>query len=1014
MHLAFLDFPPENLTQKIFRLEGEFPPSGHLYPDKVDLTLFEFVQLCAVYKNWNTVAEQHSFYQKSIEKLLTTSYHLQRSLCFLCLSDPKSVGFYFGCDGALPCLDMIWSAHFPGISINPESAKKIAKSLQSLPEGKKIVGDPHAPSQPASSEILLHSLDILWRGLFEKDWAYLVQCTPCSQAEGHASLSKIYQEIENVEQKFPKDRTYKESELATYYLKLLHCASDRLCLGMHNGLWLTAAYFFAPTPDIVEQGVALLYSILSGPDAQPQRMRVTDMEGGLSNCLNTQDLTRLIQLPFHEIEGFEIKGNAQFDTVTSTASNSPLPVGHVYRGRQLSNHVFSLALKDLQKHTFIAGITGSGKTSTNLQILSELWLRHHIPFLVIEPAKFEYRNLLSHPGFQELQVFTLSDENTAPFRINPFEFSPGTLPQTHVDYLKALFLASFHFVSPTPYVLEECLIRIYQDRGWDFASGSNARGYGETAFPTLSDLYYKINEVTKELGYDAEITQNIAASLRTRIQGLRLGGKGLMLDTRQSLDFEQICGRPIILELHRIGNDQEKAFLIGLILIKLYEHCESSYNRVPNKSQFNSLLHLLVIEEAHRLLKSPEPAGSSESGNAALQVVAVFTNMLAELRSFGEGFLIIEQIPSKLAPEVIKNTNTKFLHRMIAKDDKQLVGATMNLTQEQERFVTSLLPGDAVSFREGMDNPILIKVLDAQNNLALSPVPDEKIQAHFQSSFYPKNKNFYLSHRLCLLCENLKKCTRSYKFRHGNREKTLGGLLAGLSLEYLLYEAVQNKFFSEKIYRTLSGIFFDQRPFLQDHSSVPISQQMYCLLLHALENLLEQKGSRYQIDFLKLQEIHARMIGITKKFLSSITLVPGSDPVSFEIQPEDGKLLQNFQYLYKQHFSSVFRFASCHFCEMPCLLWEDVVAYLESYPEPDQSFLIDSLQDCAQQVPDQFLTLLGIFLDSLLPASVDPKRVKSLTTCILHALLARQKDRLSENKKNSIIKNVFDAIFPKT
>src|SRR5262249_48991147 len=160
----------------------------------------------------------------------------------------------------------------------------------------------------------------------------------------------------------------------------------------------------------------------------------------------------------------------------------------------------------------------------------------------------------------------------------------------------------------------------------------------------------------------------------------------------------------------------DKAFLMGTVLIRLAEHLRMAGRAGSGGSP--GLRHLTVIEEAHRLLRRQEtgtPAG------AAAHAVEMFAGLLAEIRAYGEGLLIAEQIPDRLVQDVIKNTAVKITHRLPAADDREAVGATMNLTQAQNRFLVTLNPGEAAVFTDGMDFPLLARMPDGTGREAAGP-----------------------------------------------------------------------------------------------------------------------------------------------------------------------------------------------------------------------------------------------------------------------------------------------------
>lgn len=427
--------------------------------------------------------------------------------------------------------------------------------------------------------------------------------------------------------------------------------------------------------------------------------------------LNSSQLAAFIHLPAFETLGFGIRLIPSFDVMPRPADGTDvIDLGHIIDSARPSAASYMLDINDLSRHGLIVGVTGSGKTNTCFHILKNLW-GHGIPFLVIEPAKTEYRALLNDPTLgPDLRIFTLGQEQVSPLRINPFEVEAGVAVATHIDLLKSVFNASFGMWNPLPQVLERCIHDVYRDYGWDAVIGVNGRlGEGAThhddAFPTITDLHNKVAEVVDALGYEDRVTSDIKAALMTRLHSLRIGGKGVMLDTQRSVPMTALLSHPTVIELEAIGDDDEKAFLIGLLLIRLYEHL-----RATGTLEGLGLRHLVVVEEAHRLLTNVPLTTDPEKANVRGKAVETFTNMLSEIRAYGEGFLIAEQIPAKLAADVVKNTNLKAVHRLVAGDDRDLLAQTMNMSSHQSAMLATLNTGDAAVFAEGDDQPILIKV----------------------------------------------------------------------------------------------------------------------------------------------------------------------------------------------------------------------------------------------------------------------------------------------------------------
>jgi hypothetical protein len=328
---------------------------------------------------------------------------------------------------------------------------------------------------------------------------------------------------------------------------------------------------------------------------------------------------------------------------------------------------------------------------------------------VIEPAKTEYRSLLRLPQFAgRLRVFTLGDERSSPFRLNPFWCPDGYAVSTHLDYLKSVFSTSFAMYGPMPHILETALVRAYERRGWNLATGMNrfaVRGGDRSLlFPTLQDLHDEIDPVVRAIGYAEDLTMDVRGAMKTRLRSLLTGAKGLMLGAMRSTPIEDLLGGPAVLELSALGDDQEKALVMGLLFVRIYEW------RQATGRESAGLVHLTLIEEAHRILKHIEQSHNPEVADVLGKAVATFNTILSEIRAYGEGLVIAEQIPAKLSPDAIKNTGFKLVHRLHAADDRALMGDAMVLTPPQKAHLARLPDFAAAAFGAGLQEAVLVNV----------------------------------------------------------------------------------------------------------------------------------------------------------------------------------------------------------------------------------------------------------------------------------------------------------------
>ena len=453
---------------------------------------------------------------------------------------------------------------------------------------------------------------------------------------------------------------------------------NRLLKAVNVGTWETSITFATAT----EPGRDILAGVLLGELAKPSTFviplrsyyaKLTDdrpillpqrddvstvFPSSFAFYLTSEELAALSAPSSESLPGYEVRRapTLSLTDVHSTASSEEVVLGNVCdHGRPLEGVHVRLGAEDLAKHLFVCGLTGSGKTTTVKKILTGV----DVPFLVLESAKRDYRKLLGCPSLESrLRVFTLGDTSVAPFRLNPFHILPGVQAGVHIDYLKAIFNASFSLYGPMPYIVERCLYNIYLKRGWDLTAGNhpqllnseglpNTQRYGEEEarcyFPTLLDLRDEVDSyVRSELGYRGEVSDNIRTAIITRLDSLAVGSKGLLFNSSEPLDVKTLLAHPTVLELEALSDDDDKAFVVGLLLTFISEHRQiddPSANPFVERAEFDSALrHVLVIEEAHRLLKNIVQERQTEQlGNPRGKAVEFFANVLSEMRSMGQG-----------------------------------------------------------------------------------------------------------------------------------------------------------------------------------------------------------------------------------------------------------------------------------------------------------------------------------------------------------------------------------------
>ena len=524
-------------------------------------------------------------------------------------------------------------------------------------------------------------------------------------------------------------------------------AIERLRQGKSNGMWENVISYSAET-DMAKQ---IIEACVSGEMAKPNKdllpIVVRSTRNGISNenpvlfpkilkseynlsqlctMVTSEELGFMSTPPSGAVPNFEVKIEKNYPLISNSADG--VLVGCLNDGtRKLDNMPFYLSHEDLARHTFICGITGSGKTTTVKRILDQA----KTPFLVIESAKTEYRSMKMSSG-EKVSVYTLGRPEINCISFNPFYIQNGVSPQRHIDLLKDLFNASFSFYGPMPYILEKCLHNIYKNKGWNLTLGyhpylantENIEDFFDSDFvgekykmkshkylyPTMQDLKDEVERyVEEEMNYEGEVAGNIKTAIKARLESLCAGAKGYMFNTREFLDMNKLMNENAVFELEGLADDSDKAFTVGLMVIFVNEYRQIC-GRLSSKE--SPLAHLLVIEEAHRLLKNTATEKNSEDiGNPKGKAVEHFTNMIAEMRSYGQGVIVAEQIPTKLAPDVIKNSSNKIVQRLVAIDDQTIMANTIGISPEDSMQLGILCTGKALCHKEGMSRPVKVDII---------------------------------------------------------------------------------------------------------------------------------------------------------------------------------------------------------------------------------------------------------------------------------------------------------------
>lgn len=373
-------------------------------------------------------------------------------------------------------------------------------------------------------------------------------------------------------------------------------------------------------------------------------------------------------------------------------------------GKAYTENRVKLDVKSLTQHVFVTGSTGCGKSETIYKLINET-KQVGTKFLVIEPAKGEYKNV-----FGDVNVFGTNPLIMPLLRINPFSFPTGVHVLEHIDRLTEIFNVCWPMYSAMPAVLKKAMLDAYESCGWDLRLSVNRLSRGEDVYPSFLDLFLSLEKVITESAYSEEVKSNYSGALLTRVESLTNGLNGEIFSVNELSDmvlFDENC----IIDLSRVGSQETKSLIMGILIMRLSEYRMTGAN-TPN----SALKHLTVLEEAHNILKRVSTEQSQEGSNMAGKSVEMITNAIAEMRTYGEGFVIVDQSPTSVDKAAIKNTNTKIVMRLPDEDDRKVSGKAAGMNDKQIDEIAKLPTGVAVVYQNDWVSPVLCKIDRMENS----------------------------------------------------------------------------------------------------------------------------------------------------------------------------------------------------------------------------------------------------------------------------------------------------------
>ena len=422
-----------------------------------------------------------------------------------------------------------------------------------------------------------------------------------------------------------------------------------------------------------------------------------------TTALSGKELAYSLNFPAKSVSGLPVLECASFGRNVSTydLQNEPGPLlnlGCIFHMNHEENLSVKLDSNSLTSHVFITGSTGSGKSNTVYQLLNEAKTLNK-NFLVIEPAKGEYKKIFGN--MEDVSVYGTNPNFSDLLKLNPFSFPKEIHILEHLDRLVEIFNVCWPMYAAMPAVLKEAIEKSYEDAGWDLTNSTNPNG---VEYPTFADIAQNIKIIIDTSEYDAENKGAYKGSLLTRLNSLTNGLNGQIFTAKNTISDADLFDKNVIIDLSRVGSQETKSLLMGILVLKLQEY------RMAKGDMNAKLKHITVLEEAHNLLKRTSTEQSAESANLAGKSVEMLTNAIAEMRTYGEGFIIADQAPALLDMAVIRNTNTKIIMRLPDLSDRELVGKAANLNEDQIIELAKLPRGVAAVYQNEWVEAVLCKV----------------------------------------------------------------------------------------------------------------------------------------------------------------------------------------------------------------------------------------------------------------------------------------------------------------
>lgn len=533
-----------------------------------------------------------------------------------------------------------------------------------------------------------------------------------------------------------------QNRRAKHYQDLLDKEIDRLQNALPYGLWSMGTYFIAEDDTTATALAGLYKGCIVGDDSNSQVFTVnnwskhddktkfiaqhllacqhprfvlpSNIEVSSGSLVSSKELAIHMSFPQSSVPGILVREETSFGREVKSRAGlndeNAITIGNILHLGEKSTLPVQLSLEELSKHTFVTGSTGSGKSNTLYLIIDKL-IKKGKKVLVIEPTKGDYRKVFG--GMADMTVYSTRENEKNLLKINPFAFPEGIQVNEHIERLVEIFGVCWPMYAAMPAILKKSIICAYSACGWDIRKSECRHG---RLFPTIADVVIQLKKIIASSEYSANTKGDYIGALQTRLESLQTGIYSTILSSSDCTDYEKLYDQNAIIDLHHIGSTETRSLLMALLVLGLNEwrmSCNADDMDIPLK-------HVTVIEEAHNILPRVSKHQSQEGANVLGKSVEMIADVMSRIRTYGEGFIIVDQSPSAIDESAIRNTNTKIVMNLPDGEDCLIAGRAMSLTKDKQiSKLSRLATGEAVVWQRGWNEAVLALVDEMSDRVPL-------------------------------------------------------------------------------------------------------------------------------------------------------------------------------------------------------------------------------------------------------------------------------------------------------